>query len=316
MSYSPQFEKEYEDGWEDFPSEDTLITAHSLNMYDGTFEHIEDYLEDHPIAQTTTMPTASASELGNVYQFVGETTATFTQGYFYKCVSDGEDPATYSWQNINVQSGGGGGASALSDLTDVNIVSPTDGEGLIYNGSNQKWKNGNAPSALTNDYWNNSTTYAVGDIVIYLNGLYRCIVANTGQTPTSTAYWESISLADISKNIYSETEQAVGTWIDGKTIYRKVVKYTGTFYGTTSVSLNTGLTNVELILPTTYINAVHSANTIIPLSFVGYADSQGNNVGYFFSNNATKLNLRMGSSYTDSVYLKQINAVYEYTKTA
>lgn len=214
MSYSPQFEKEYEGGWEDFPSEDTLITAHSLNMYDGTFEHIEGYLEDHPIAQTTTMPTASASELGNVYQFVGETTATFTQGYFYKCVSDGAEEPTYSWQNINVQSGGGGGASALSDLTDVNIVSPTDGEGLIYNGSNQKWKNGNAPSALTNDYWSNSTTYAVGDIVIYLNGLYRCIVANTGQTPTATAYWEAISLSDINKrkvvNLWSGDQSATG----------------------------------------------------------------------------------------------------------
>lgn len=122
MSYSPQFEKEYENGWEDFPSEDTLITAHSLNMYDGTFENIEGYLEDHPIAQTTTMPTASASELGNVYQFVGETTATFTQGYFYKCVSDGEDPATYSWQNINVQSGGGGGTTVIANPTGT----PTD----------------------------------------------------------------------------------------------------------------------------------------------------------------------------------------------
>lgn len=83
MSYTPQFEKEYEGGWEDFPSEDTLITAHALNMYDDTFEHIEEYLSE-----------------------------------------------------------GGGGASALSDLTDVNIVSPTDGQAFVYNGASQKWKNG------------------------------------------------------------------------------------------------------------------------------------------------------------------------------
>lgn len=150
MSYTPQFEKEYEDGWEDFPCEDTLITAHALNMFDGTFEHIEGYLEDHPIAQTTTMPTASEDELGNIYQYVGETTLTFTQGYFYKCVSDEEEEPTYSWQTINVQSGGGGGSDVsitptLSTGTKIadfeidgvsgELYAPTGGGG----GTNAQW---------------------------------------------------------------------------------------------------------------------------------------------------------------------------------
>lgn len=221
MSYTPQFEKEYEDGWVDFPSEETLITAHALNMYDDTLENVEDYLSNNPIIQKTVMPIASEDELGNIYQYMGATDANYTQGYFYKCMDDGEEPPLYFWARINVQPGGGGGGGALEDLDDVNITSPTDGEGLIYNGSNQKWKNGNAPSALTNDYWNNSTTYAVGDIVIYLNGLYRCIVANTGQTPTDTAYWESIALKDISKHYYSTVEKVVGEWINGKPIYER-----------------------------------------------------------------------------------------------
>lgn len=52
--------------------------------------------------QVDTMPTAAATELGKIYQFTG-TTGTYTHGYFYECVSDGQNPATYSWSQVNVQ---------------------------------------------------------------------------------------------------------------------------------------------------------------------------------------------------------------------
>lgn len=58
--------------------------------------------------QYTALPTASADELGNIYQFVGTTDATYTNGYFYKCVSDGQTPATYSWEEVEVQASSGG----------------------------------------------------------------------------------------------------------------------------------------------------------------------------------------------------------------
>lgn len=40
-------------------------------------------------------------------------------------------------------SGGGGGATDLDDLTDVTITTPTDGQALLYDAINQIWKNGN-----------------------------------------------------------------------------------------------------------------------------------------------------------------------------
>lgn len=55
------------------------------------------------VIQIDTMPTASAEEVDKIYQFIGTTDANYTNGYFYKCVSDGQNPATYSWTRVDVQ---------------------------------------------------------------------------------------------------------------------------------------------------------------------------------------------------------------------
>lgn len=58
--------------------------------------------------QVSALPAASEDEVDNIYQFVGTTNANYTNGYFYKCVSDGQDPATYSWTRTDVQPQAGG----------------------------------------------------------------------------------------------------------------------------------------------------------------------------------------------------------------
>lgn len=63
--------------------------------------------------QYSTMPTASVDNLGKIVQYTGTTDSTYTHGYFYQCVSDGESTPTYSWENINVQAGGGGVSEGL-----------------------------------------------------------------------------------------------------------------------------------------------------------------------------------------------------------
>ena len=59
------------------------------------------------------LPVASQSLLGKIYQYIGTTDATYTNGYFYKCVQDGVNPSSAS---ISQTSGSG-----LSDL-DVNVT--------------------------------------------------------------------------------------------------------------------------------------------------------------------------------------------------
>lgn len=52
------------------------------------------------IIKSSTIPTASAEELGKVRMFTGETDATYTHGYIYECV---EDNNVYSWNRVDVQ---------------------------------------------------------------------------------------------------------------------------------------------------------------------------------------------------------------------
>lgn len=62
--------------------------------------------------QYSTMPTASADWVGKIVQYIGTTTASYTNGYFYKCVNNS---GTYSWQAIDVQAAGGGDVSSKAD---------------------------------------------------------------------------------------------------------------------------------------------------------------------------------------------------------
>lgn len=56
--------------------------------------------------QYNIMPAASLNYWNYIVQYVGSTNQNYTNGYFYKCVSDGQNPATYSWEQVDVQTQG------------------------------------------------------------------------------------------------------------------------------------------------------------------------------------------------------------------
>lgn len=76
--------------------------------------------------QAVELPTASADNLGRVLQYVGATDQNYTSNYFYKCISDGGNPATYSWQQVPVQ-------DALPSQTG------NSGKLLTTNGTDPSW---------------------------------------------------------------------------------------------------------------------------------------------------------------------------------
>lgn len=78
-----------------------LITVSTLDEFKTK---IEDEIPDS--VQYSTMPTASADLAGKIVQYTGSTTASYTNGYFYKCAT-GETVGTYEWIPVAVQDGSG-----------------------------------------------------------------------------------------------------------------------------------------------------------------------------------------------------------------
>ena len=75
--------------------------------------------------QFTVLPTPSADLVGKIYQYIGNTTLTFTNGWFYKCVSNELVPPTYSWVQIDVQP-----ATSVATESTLGVVKP-DNETII-----------------------------------------------------------------------------------------------------------------------------------------------------------------------------------------
>ena len=66
----------------------------------------------------------------------------------------GDVNITGSFRVNNVPITSGGGATSLAGLTDVSIVSPTNGQILVYDSSTSKWKNqANSASGITGSGW-------------------------------------------------------------------------------------------------------------------------------------------------------------------
>jgi len=77
----------------------TFPVAYAEDVWFGDGTRLSEKTFDGTSIQKEELPLASATELGNIYQYIGET-GTYTKGYFYECVSDGESTPTYSWKEI------------------------------------------------------------------------------------------------------------------------------------------------------------------------------------------------------------------------
>ena len=83
---------------ENKPSINEVELSGDLSASDLGLATETDLQEKQEQIQYSSMPTASEDLEGAVYQYLGATTSTYTHGHWYECVSDGEDPATYSWE--------------------------------------------------------------------------------------------------------------------------------------------------------------------------------------------------------------------------
>lgn len=147
--------------------------------------------------QAVELPTASESNLGKLYQYIGTTTASYINGYFYKCISDGLDPATYSWQQVDVQPA----PSGLPDQTGHN------GEFLTTDGTDASWSD----KPLVNNA-NKDTSIAIGGSVYEsgISGQYTTLLGSGASAGGSS----SVCIGRTA--ITSDKAIAIGTGTDAK----------------------------------------------------------------------------------------------------
>lgn len=159
--------------------------------------------------QFVEMPTAASEYVDNVYQFVGNTTASFTQGLFYKCVYNSEQ-STYSW--VAVTSGGGGsdldvdGTTITKDSDNIiSAVTATNGtKGIVKGGEGVSIADDGSINVVSRLVITNTlpeaTNTMVGNVRLLTanqtgyrkGGIYQCQVTGTDQYE-----WVLISFAEV-----------------------------------------------------------------------------------------------------------------------
>lgn len=101
----------------------TFPVAYAEDVWFADGTRLSEKTFDGQSVQVEELPLASAEELGNIYQYIGET-GTYTKGYFYRCteVPDTE-PTEYEWVNQEVQKSTDGeakvNATAVTSLSGV-----------------------------------------------------------------------------------------------------------------------------------------------------------------------------------------------------
>lgn len=97
------------------------------------------------IFQYSTMPTAASTNVGQIVQFIGTTTADYTNGYFYKCVADSQ-LGTYVWEAIPTQDA----ANIFQVSTTAELEAIEDGQIVQYVGTTTaSYTNGHFYTATT-----------------------------------------------------------------------------------------------------------------------------------------------------------------------
>lgn len=110
---------------------DSTGGSNELQIKRGTFGTVR-VVSDSSGSPTTTDLEASGDA---IIKFKGGSNVTLS-------ANDSANP-----KEITINSTGGGGASALNDLTDVTISSPSNDQVLKYDYANSKWVNGSAPAS-------------------------------------------------------------------------------------------------------------------------------------------------------------------------
>lgn len=221
MGYTPSFTPQYENGWEDLPSETSPITAEALNAYDDAIENIEEYLASDE----------SQSNLADAYSAIetySEGDYRIHNGTLYKCLEDIDTPEEWDstkWESClitdEMATSGGTTVIANPEGTATATLNKLQVEETIYS---VEGGGGNA------NIWT-GTQAELEEVFDELEEGTQINITDDEQEVVEGG------------TIYSEEEQVIGLWKDNRPLYQK------SYVVTSSISVTSSWTNTGITLP-------------------------------------------------------------------
>ena len=167
MSYT-DFVKPYVDGWENGESGDTPITAEILNNnYDAFLIALNTWGAGVDTSLASKVTDANYVHTDNNYTSTEKNKLSgiasgATATSFNRIVSSGTKLGTLTINGTTYDIyAPNPGAGSLSDLTDVTLTSPSNGQVLKYDAANSKWINANESGGGGGSYSPNGVTYVI-----------------------------------------------------------------------------------------------------------------------------------------------------------
>lgn len=127
-----------------------------------------------------------------------------------------------------------------SDMLKIDAQMKTNADNIAANASAISTASTNATQALSDAAAAQSTANSANTLAGTAN--------DTANTALGKALANEVSISNVdSKLNYSETESTVGTWIDGKPLYRKVIKITN-YAKNTLTNVNHNIADIDFIM--------------------------------------------------------------------
>jgi hypothetical protein len=133
-----------------------------------------------------------------------------------------------------------------------------------------------------------------------MNEIKSVVNNNASETSTNTTKITNLQA-------YSTSETKIGTWIDGKPLYRKVID-TGALPNATTKTVSSGISNLKKIVFIHGIGHNTTSDTYIPIPYPSSTANQ--TLMVYFTNGSVNLLAQTNYAQYDESYI-----VLEYTKT-
>ena len=242
--------------------------------------------------------------------------ATMYEGCLAYCEATDK---TYQWKSTNTVdadtgkwrefSSGGGGASALSELTDTNISTPTDGQVLQYDGTNDEWVNGDIEEVVKGYGYSSAPMTDPSEFVAKVKTLLNRDFTDTNNliaTIPSSYMVSCMAAGGSSGDIYiffanANMDSKFATYTTGRYyIYLKTVNSSGNY----------------MIAVVRNGNVIDVASYAIPTSYSDYVSSLVcSGLKILASNDITLTNDTDGEYYSINISGQQFTLYYDQSHT-